>query len=404
MHLFKRLAGGLLALALVAALTPAAFARQLYSYNLNSGYADEISAMLDGISGQTFSVTDAATVQSYIEHFLYRSSFSAVNGGRYPYTNAQGYWAGKTVSDGTYSEVVSATGCFSYSKFVSQVIYGTPGQRHDLGESAGHITGDGLKAFLEQYAQAGEHVRVDSRHSVTFISGNEGGFYYMDYAGDQDPRILLRYSTYDNFAAYCNGLCKKVWIYEADYAENTGETAQAESYQAADWLIDYVEAAEELGLTKNVGELSYDSSLTLAETVTFAARVHSLFAIGGVEFSAENGESWYAPYVDYLKQNQILDFDLDYLGTTTRDQFVGLMYAAVPEDVELKSLNPSIGFADADDIENFRAAEAFCEAGILTGVQQDDGVYFYPDNLITRGEAIALLARLTLPEYRVAMG
>lgn len=404
MHLFKRLAGGLLALALVAALTPAAFARQLYSYNLNSGYADEISAMLDGISGQTFSVTDAATVQSYIEHFLYRSSFSAVNGGRYPYTNAQGYWTGKTVSDGTYSEVVSATGCFSYSKFVSQVIYGTPGQRHDLGESAGHITGDGLKAFLEQYAQAGEHVRVDSRHSVTFISGNEGGFYYMDYAGDQDPRILLRYSTYDNFAAYCNGLCKKVWIYEADYAENTGETAQAESYQAADWLIDYVEAAEELGLTKNVGELSYDSSLTLAETVTFAARVHSLFAIGGVEFSAENGESWYAPYVDYLKQNQILDFDLDYLGTTTRDQFVGLMYAAVPEDVELKSLNPSIGFADADDIENFRAAEAFCEAGILTGVQQDDGVYFYPDNLITRGEAIALLARLTLPEYRVAMG
>lgn len=342
MHLFKRLAGGLLALALVAALTPAAFARQLYSYNLNSGYTDEISAMLDGISGQTFSVTDAATVQSYIEHFLYRSSFSAVNGGRYPYTNAQGYWAGKTVSDGTYSEVVSATGCFSYSKFVSQVIYGTSGQRHDLGESAGHITGDGLKAFLEQYAQAGEHVRVDSRHSVTFISGNEGGFYYMDYAGDQDPRILLRYSTYDNFAAYCNGLCKKVWIYEADYAENTGETAQAESYQAADWLIDYVEAAEELGLTKNVGELSYDSSLTLAETVTFAARVHSLFAIGGVEFSAENGESWYAPYVDYLKQNQILDFDLDYLGTTTRDQFVGLMYAAVPEDVELRI--PETGF------------------------------------------------------------
>ena len=114
MHLFKRLTGGLAALALVASLTPMASARQLYSYNLDAGYADEITDMVNEISNQTFSVTTSDEVQSYIEHFLYTSSFSAINGGRYPYTNAQGYWAGKTVSDGTYSQVVSATGCFSY--------------------------------------------------------------------------------------------------------------------------------------------------------------------------------------------------------------------------------------------------------------------------------------------------
>jgi hypothetical protein len=361
--------------------------------------------MLDGIAGQTFSSADAHSVRAYIEHFLYRSSFSAVNGGRYPYTNAQGYWAGKTVSDGTYTQVVSATGCYAYSKFVSQVIYGTAGERRDLGESAGHVTGEGLKSFLERYAQAGEHIRVDSRHSVTFISGNEAGFYYMDYAGDQNPRILLRYSTYATFAAYCNGLGKRVWLYDADLAENTQQATeqeeQAQAQQTAAWLADYAQAAEELGLTQNGSALAYSSSLTLAETATFAARVHSLLAMGGEDFSAVDGESWYAPYVTYLQDKQVLREELDYSSTTTRDQFVSLLYASVPEDVELGTDNQPVDFADADEIGDVTAVEAFCRAGILTGVEREDGVYFSPDAPITRGEAIALITRLVLPEYRV---
>ncbi len=401
MHLCKRLAGGLLALVLIATLTPAASARQLYSYNLDSSCADEIAVMLDGISDQTFSVIDADSVRSYIEHFLYTSSFSAINGGRYPYTNAQGYWAGKAVTDGTYYQVVSATGCFSYCKFVSQVIYGTPGQLRSEGESAGCVTAEGLKTFLEKYAQAGEHVRVDSMHSVTFVSGNEEGFYYLDYAGDQNPRIYLRYSTYANFAAYCNGVYKKVWLYEADYAENLDVADEPESYEPADWLAAYALVAEELGLTQSGSTLSYESSLTLAEAVTFAARMHSLLTVGGVEFETESGQNWYDPYVDYLKENGVLDGDLDYLEEATRDQFVSLVYAAVPEDVELERLNRAADFADADDIDDFRAVKALCQAGILTGVQETDGVYFYPENLITRGEAIALITRVVLPEYRV---
>ncbi|MGN0967799.1 MAG: S-layer homology domain-containing protein [Oscillospiraceae bacterium] len=403
MHLCKRLAGCLLALILVATLTPAASARQLYSYILNAGCAEEIGVMLDAISEQTFSVTNAADVRSYIEHFLYRSSFSAINGGRFPYTNAQGYWAGKAVSDGTYYQVVSATGCFAYCKFVSQAIYGTAGERRDLGESAGRITADGLKNFLKLYAQAGEHIRIDSKHSVTFVSGNEEGFYYLDYAGDQNPRIYLRYSTYANFAAYCNSLCKKVWIYEADHAENAEIPAEPESYQPADWFADHALAAEELGLTQSGNTLAYDGGLTLAETATLVARVHSLITEGGTELQTQGGQTWYDPYVDYLKENQILDSDLDYSGMTTRDQFVSLLYAAVPADMELESLNPPVTFTDAAGISDPQAVEALCQAGVLTGVQEPDGVYFYPDNLITRGEAIVLITRLVLSEYRVSV-
>jgi hypothetical protein len=404
MGLWKRLASGLVAVALVMILAPAASAAQMYSYLLDASSSTEIASMLDRIADQSFASTDAATVRSYIEHFLYRSSFSAVNGGRYPYTNAQGYWSGKTISDGTYTQVVSATGCYGYSKFVSQVIYGVVGDRMDLEESAGHVTGDGLKALLTQYAQAGEHLRVDSYHSVSFIACDDGGFYYIDYAGDQNPRILLRYSTYATFAAYCNRAGKKVWLYNADKAENTPKTQEEQKTQEAQtaaWLTDYAQAAQELGLTQNEDKLAYNTTLTLAETATFAARVHSLLALGGVDFTAEEGGSWYSPYVQYLKDRQIVDADLDWQSAATREQFVSLLYASVPEDADLTAQNQSVDFADGDQIQDMTAVEALCMAGILTGVEQEDGVYFNPDAPITRGEAIALITRLVLPQFRV---
>lgn len=404
MHLLKRLAGVSLAFVLMISVLPCASARQFYSYMLDSDDGAEIASMLNGITAQTFSGTDAGTVRSYVEHFLYSSSFSAVYGGRFPYTNAQGYWSGKTVSDGTYSAVVSATGCFAYCKFVSQVVYGTVGTRRDLNERAGRITGAGLKTFLETYAQAGEHIRVDSKHSVTFVSGTENGFYYMDYAGDQNPRILLRYSSYDNFAARCNELGKKVWLYDASTAVNSGETAAAEPEEdtsPASWVTDYVEAAQELGLSCGGEDINYNGSLTMAETVTFAARMHSLLTVGGVELDTAGAESWYAPYAQYLMDNGILTAEPDYSAATTREQFVSLMYAAVPEEFWLEELHASVRFADAAEIVDLEAVEALYCAGVLTGVELETGTHLNPTDAITRSEALALLVRLVLPEFRV---
>lgn len=401
MRLFKRMAGVMLALVLVIAILPGASARQLYSYCLDSGSKTEISAMLDAISGQTFTTSSAGQVRSYIEHFLYNSSFSAVNGGRFSYTNAQGYWAGKTVSDGTYSKVVSATGCFAYCKFVSLVIYGTAGVRRDLNEKAGKITAEGLKSFLETYAQAGEHIRVDSKHSVTFVSGTENGFYYMDYAGDQNPRILLRYSTYGNFAARCNELYRKVWIYDAETAVNAGETAEPEQDTSpASWVSDYVAAATELGLSSGGADVNYNGSLTMAEAVTFAARVHSLLSVGGTEFDAD-ASCWYAPYAAYLAENGILTGEPDYSASVNREQFVSLLYSAIPEDVSLDLLHAPVAFADAEQITDLEAVEWLYCVGVLAGVEQSDGIHLNPNGLITRSEALALIVRLALPEFRV---
>lgn len=270
-----------------------------------------------------------------------------------------------------------------------------------MNERAGRITADGLKAFLEEYAQAGEHIRVDSKHSVTFVSGNGNGFYYLDYAGDQNPRIWLRYTTYGNFAARCNELGKKVWIYEADTALNSSAPAEPESYESADWLADYVQAAEQLGLTNSGSTLSCDSELTLAEAVTFIARAHSLVTVGGIDFGADAVQNWYETCVDYLLENQILSEQPDYSAVVSREQFVELLYAAVPADISLEPVQDPVLFADADAIADPEAVDALVQAGVVTGAVQEDGVFFFPDHSITRGEAIVVLTRLLLSEFRV---
>lgn len=220
MQLFRRVLGSILALGLVLCAIPTALASQVYTYQLSADSTEELSLVLQAISGQSFSALTAEQAQAYIEYFWYDCSFSALNGGRYPYTNAQGYWAGKQVTDGVYTETVSATGCFAYCKFVSLVMYDAAGKTRSEGESAGHITAEGLKSFLLTYAQAGEHLRLDDKHSVTVVSCNDYGFYFMDYAGDQAPRIALRFATYENFASYCNEKGRCLYLYEADSAVN----------------------------------------------------------------------------------------------------------------------------------------------------------------------------------------
>ena len=402
MHLKKRVAGSLLAVLMLTALLPAAGALQFQSYAITDGASAEIPAMLDGIYAQTFTTTDAQTVRGYIEHLLFDSSFAAIGGSRYPYTNSQGYWAGKTVSDGTYTEVVSATGCFSYCKFAAQVIYGGQGSVRNLHERAGAITAQGLKEFLQSYAQAGEHIRVDSKHSVTYVSGNDEGFYYLDYIGDQNPYIQLHFTTYSNFAARCNELSRAVWIYESEPAVNTGEVVLPEEAldEIPSWCSDSADAAERLGLVQG-GDVSYDSALTLAEAATLCARIHSLLTVGGTEFTAAEGQAWYAPYTEYLAQQNLFTGQLDWTAHATREQFISLMFVAAPEQAQLTSTGCSVEFADAQLIGNKAAVDAFCMAGIRTGVAEEDGVYFYPDQTITRAEAITIVTRLAEPSLRV---
>ncbi len=214
--------GLLLALVLLISSMPT---KEVYAASFNpvvdtitSSSDSRITSMITAINLQSFKSTTSAKVQNYISYFIYDSTYAAIGGSAWPYTNENGYVS--SVTDGTYTiSGINGSGCFAYSKFVMNVIYGTTGEVLAEGESAGKITASGLETFLRTYAQAGEQLRLGNIHSVTFISCTDSGFYYLDYWSGY---IRLHYTTFAVFAASCNSATSSVqlWLYNANTATN----------------------------------------------------------------------------------------------------------------------------------------------------------------------------------------
>jgi hypothetical protein len=77
-----------------------------------------------------------------------------------------------------------------------------------------------------------------------------------------------------------------------------------------DWFYDSVKGAYELDLMAGTGDGKFNPAgeISLAETVTIAARIHSIHATGEEAFA--HGAPWYQVYVDYALNNGILSSEL----------------------------------------------------------------------------------------------
>ena len=105
-----------------------------------------------------------------------------------------------------------------------------------------------------------------------------------------------------------------------------------------DWFHDNVKGAYELGLMEGQGNglFAPEGSITLAETVTVAARIHAIYH-GGEDFI--QGTPWYQVYVDYALANGILKAaPADCSEAATRLEFAEILSRALPES-ELKAIN-----------------------------------------------------------------
>lgn len=189
--------------------------------------------MMRLIGKQSFSAElPKETVKNYIEHYTYHSDFAAYYQKTFPSKNTIGYFnaAGEWVtlewhptyyslSDGTYShEGTGAQGCCLYSRHLTLVIYGTEGGRVYLKQNTGETRGDAFKRLLLTYGQAGEHIRIDSTHSATYVSGDENGFYYFNYENNGWPVITMCYESYSAFADRYSG--KSIWLYDSNTLTN----------------------------------------------------------------------------------------------------------------------------------------------------------------------------------------
>lgn len=170
------------------------------------------------------------------------------------------------------------------------------------------------------------------------------------------------------------------------------------------WYADGVRSAYELGLMKGSGgAFSPDGSVTLAEAVTMAARLHSIYYYGSADFQ-QKGPAWYSVYADYAKRAGIIERDYaNYSAAATRAQFASIFAHALPSSA-LAKLNDIADGAIPDVGASHRNAQEIYllyRAGVLTG--SDDGLAFRPTKSIRRSEAAAVVTRMALADQRVKL-
>lgn len=155
-----------------------------------------------------------------------------------------------------------------------------------------------------------------------------------------------------------------------------------------------------LGLMNGTGSgFSPDGSLTIAQAVTMAARLCSIY--NGDNYNFVQGSPWYQCYVDYAEAHRILyegEFADAMNRSATRAEMAYLFYYALPDD-ELSQINTITSLPDVDSDSEYGDQILYLyNAGVLTG--NDEYGTFTPNVPINRAAAAAIVSRMALPELR----
>ncbi len=175
---------------------------------------------------------------------------------------------------------------------------------------------------------------------------------------------------------------------------------------ANQWYTDNVAEAFELGLMKGNSDTSFNpyGSVTVAQAVTMAARIHSIYTKGYEDFQ-QTGK-WYQVYMDYAYENGIISlayYNCDVSQKASRAQFAEIFAKSMPAE-GLAAINHVADGAIPDVGMGSRYAEyvyTLYRAGILTG--NDANGTFNPSTYITRAEAAAIVSRMAESDNRASI-
>ena len=166
------------------------------------------------------------------------------------------------------------------------------------------------------------------------------------------------------------------------------------------WYAESVKAVYEKGLIKGTSEdtFSPSGSVTLAETVALAARLHSIYYTGSADF--QQTQPWYKVYVDYAEKNGIIHSEgVDFTQKAKRTDFAAILAIALPESA-YPAINNIKTIPDVSETVSVYGEEIFqlYNAGVLTG--SDKYGTYGPDKNIERSAAAAIIARIADPSLR----
>lgn len=169
------------------------------------------------------------------------------------------------------------------------------------------------------------------------------------------------------------------------------------------WCAANVQTAYEYGIMggKTATYFDVESSLTVAQAIVMACRLHSGYVGDGAEFAA--ADPWYQSYVDYAAENGILCRYDAYDVPVSRAAFAMILGSALPDEA-LPVISDIEDGAIPDVPVDANYAEAvyrLYDAGVLTG--NDAYGTFAPFSSITRGAAAAIIGRMADPSLRKAI-
>ena len=184
-----------------------------------------------------------------------------------------------------------------------------------------------------------------------------------------------------------------------NFRKTASYSNQFKDVAANHWSAPSVKTCYEYGLMQGTAKGFHpNGTLTVAETLVMADRVHEIYTTGAS--TLQNGTPWYQPYVDYaLAQGIIQSGDFtDYTKAATRAEMAYIFCHALPESA-LPAINNVTALPDVD-ASTIHSAEIFTlyNAGVLTG--SDIYGSCKPGTTITRAEAAAIIARVAIAPQR----
>lgn len=173
----------------------------------------------------------------------------------------------------------------------------------------------------------------------------------------------------------------------------------------SEWYYDYIAKAYSSGLMNGVDDAYFkpDSNITIAQSVTLAARIYSIYNNDGEKFKKNADDAWYSPYVDYARKKKIISSryaDSSVMNySATRAEFAEILNGALP-DKELVQIN-NIKNGDIKDVSSSdstgKAIYRLYRAGVITGSNGN----FNPSTRINRAQVAAIVARMADSKLRV---
>ncbi|MBQ4627476.1 MAG: S-layer homology domain-containing protein, partial [Clostridia bacterium] len=144
-----------------------------------------------------------------------------------------------------------------------------------------------------------------------------------------------------------------------------------------------------------------NASVTYAELVEIAANLHQIKTASAP--IAETEGRWYQQYVDYCKENGIINQDYNWDESVSRAEFIDI-FSRVATANDLKAFNNIEDEAIPDvseDSDYYDSIYKFYRAGIFQGV--DELYNCKPDGLIRRYEIACVINRIMNPSVRYSI-